>query len=834
LFVVNCELDSHADTCCFGRRNVFVLSHDLNHEASVSGFLPSFGSVPTPIASVAVAYDDPVTFTTYILIFHQSLLFDDLPNNLLCPFQLRLNDVVVNDTPLSVLVRSTHYPNLHATDHSIIISDPPLHIPLYLRGVMSYFESRRPTLLEMENPQTYPQITMTYDSPEWDPYDCSLARVEQSLRTNLDLSLDTPPPRVIPAVFAHLACISSVFSADFLPSLTRLTRFIDSSTTSVRRKGTVTAADLARRWHIGLDAAQRTIDRTTQLGVRDYSHSLGTRRLRHSTQQLKYRRLNSVVYTDTMFSGCRSLQQNTCAQVYVTPFEWTRVYPIKSKKDAHLTLDLLHHQYGVFHTIIPDNARELTQKDFLDKARRAGSIIHPVEAYTPNQNRAESSIRELKRMYRRAMVASSAPRVLWDHCFELQALIRSHTALDMLSLAGDVPETMLLGDTTDISNLCQFAWYEFVWHIDPRDSLDKRKLGRWLGPSHSVGDAMCYKVLNSTGLVLVRSSVLPLSTDDMNSEVVKQKMEEFTSYLAEHLGIRMAGLPVADDDDILLNDAGETTGLHADQITPEFAPYGDDNINIEPMMPEADDMDHDAYDKYISARLMLPDASGIVRSAQVKRRKRDEDGNLIGHSHSNPILDTGLYEVEFEDGQVGTYAANVIAENIYEQLDDEGFAYTLFDSIDHKRGPDAVAADDGFTEYHGRRVPKRTTRGWKLCVRWKDDSTSWIPLKDLKESHPVQVAEYAVANKLVSEPAFNWWVKTVLRRRDRIIKAVKTRYQRCEQKFGLELPKTVKRALEIDEETGTTYWCDAIRKEMKTVFPAFEFLDEGAVKPIGY
>jgi hypothetical protein len=39
----------------------------------------------------------------------------------------------------------------------------------------------------------------------------------------------------------------------------------------------------------------------------------------------------------------------------------------------------------------------------------------------------------------------------------------------------------------------------------------------------------------------------------------------------------------------------------------------------------------------------------------------------------------------------------------------------------------------------------------------------------------------------------------------------------------------VKRALEIDKETGTTYWRNAICKEMKTVFPAFEFLDEGAV-----
>jgi hypothetical protein len=200
-------------------------------------------------------------------------------------------------------------------------------------------------------------------------------------------------------------------------------------------------------------------------------------------------------------------------------------------------------------------------------------------------------------------------------------------------------------------------------------------------------------------------------------------MEEFTSRLEEHLGIRMAGLPVANDDNILLNDADETTGLHADQITPEFAPYGDDKIGVEPMMPEADDMDHDAYDQYNLARLMLPHSSGIARSAQVKHRKRDEDGNLVGRLNSNPILDTGLYEVEFEDGQVGT--ANVIAENIYEKLDDEGFAYTLFDSIvDHKHGPEAVSADDGFTEYHGRRVPKCTARGWKLCVWWKDDSTS--------------------------------------------------------------------------------------------------------------
>lgn len=154
-----------------------------------------------------------------------------------------------------------------------------------------------------------------------------------------------------------------------------------------------------------------------------------------------------------------TLQRNTCAQIYSTSFQWTKVYPIRSRADAPLTLDLLHHEYGVFHTIIPDNVPELATGEFARKARKAGSIIHSIEAYTPNQNRAESAIRELKRMYRRAMIASNAPEVLWDHCFELQAEIRSHSAMDLIALQGDVPLTALIGDTADISHICQFSWY---------------------------------------------------------------------------------------------------------------------------------------------------------------------------------------------------------------------------------------------------------------------------------------------------------------------------------------------------------------------------------------
>ena len=63
---------------------------------------------------------------------------------------------------------------------------------------------------------------------------------------------------------------------------------------------------------------------------------------------------------------------------------------------------------------------------------------------------------------------------------------------------------------------------------------------------------------------------------------------------------------------------------------------------------------------------------------------------------------------------------------------------------------------------------------------------------------------------------------------------MKKRYFRTDQKFGIECPKSVLRALKIDEETATTYWQDAIKKEIATVRKAIEILPEGQKPPPGY
>eukprot|EP00978_Attheya_sp_CCMP212_P014981 scaffold38463_cov27-Attheya_sp.AAC.3 len=102
-----------------------------------------------------------------------------------------------------------------------------------------------------------------------------------------------------------------------------------------------------------------------------------------------------------------------------------------------------------------------------------------------------------------------------------------------------------------------------------------------------------------------------------------------------------------------------------------------------------------------------------------------------------------------------------MATSIFAQVDDEGYEHILMDEIiEHKADGHAVQCDDMYiVGKNGNKHMRRTTKGWKLMVKWKDGSSDWLPLADLKEADPVQTVEYAVANKLESEPAFAWWVK---------------------------------------------------------------------------
>jgi hypothetical protein len=130
--------------------------------------------------------------------------------------------------------------------------------------------------------------------------------------------------------------------------------------------------------------------------------------------------------------------------------------------------------------------------------------------------------------------------------------------------------------------------------------------------------------------------------------------------------------------------------------------------------------------------------------------------------------------------------------------------------------------DDTVTNSSGVKRQVRTAKGWEINIQWRDGSTTWNALKDIKDSRPLQMAEHATDNGLALKPAFRWWMPHVLKKRDIIIAKTKLSHWAKMHKCGLEVPKDHDDCVRIDRENGDALWQDGARKEMKTVQPAFK------------
>ena len=341
-----------------------------------------------------------------------------------------------------------------------------------------------------------------------------------------------------------------------------------------------------------------------------------------------------------------------------------------------------------------------------------------------------------------------------------------------------------------------------------------------------VGSDLCYWLITENGKIISKTSVEHVTRDDYMKEDKKRQIDDFEAKLASNL----------DDANFTIEGDGNFDSLYLEDVDVDYNSGVQYQRGVTPDPEEYDDMlvgerpeadDEEAIDKYLNVELIMDVGSSDERRGRVIKRSRGLDGQPIGRSHANPLLDTREYEVEFTDGAIERYQANIIAENMFAQVDDEGNQFLLLKEItDHWKDHTAIPISEGTIQSaNGSQKLKVTTRGWHLLVQWRDGSMSWEKLADLKESNPVELAEYAVANRIVDEPAFKWWVPHVLRRRNRIISKVKRRYWRTTHKFGIRLPKSVEEALLIDRLTGTDYWRKAINKEMSKVKVAWKLHD---------
>jgi hypothetical protein len=128
-------------------------------------------------------------------------------------------------------------------------------------------------------------------------------------------------------------------------------------------------------------------------------------------------------------------------------------------------------------------------------------------------------------------------------------------------------------------------------------------------------------------------------------------------------------------------------------------------------------------DTLINAEVLLPNEDSHA-IAQVVQQATDENGCLIGTFHENPLLNTLLYECEFDDGTTREYAANKIASNIFMELDADDFSSSLlYHIVDHKCSGEATTmADKYFVTKTGTKQMCQMTVGWKFLVEWANGS----------------------------------------------------------------------------------------------------------------
>ena len=795
-YVGSIELDSHADTTVFGK-NFIVLTY-TGRECDVMPYTDTYESVKgVPIVSAATAWTCMETNRTYILVINEGLwMGETMQNSLMNPNQLRAFGCIVQDNPYSGAP-------LYMEDPDEVVT-----IPFETAGTNIFVTTRTPTQDELDTCQ---HVVLT--SPrEWEP---TLVRFpdarwtiaeDQATRRIQKVTTSTITKETASTIFNINEFSQRLIGScriNSIPTTRSLSNVVVSDVptpntfVSGDRRSDVSPESLAERWLIGLDTAKKTLQTTTQRLVRSAVLPLSRRYKADRIFQLP--RLQGTWFTDTVYGRVKSKDGNRYGQIFANESYFATIYPMDSKGKAGEALRTFCREFGVPEKLIVDGSKEHTERgtEFMKQVNSNGISLKISEPGMHNQSPAEGVVREVRRRWYRTMFKKRVPKIFWDYGMRWVCETMQRTYVRGHRIDGGVPLQSVTGETIDISEYLDFGFYDKVWYHE-NAGLGEPMPGRWLGVSKHVGGQMCFYVLTKTGSVVSRSSVWRATNLELQTDVIKTVFDELDEAIKRH--VKDNNFPVDGDKpdpemwaDLIDNDE--------DFKEEFFKVYANDNI------PEADDFSPEIMDNsYLNMELVLPRDGEEPAFARVTKRMKDENGNPIGRAHANPILDTRMFEVEFLDGTKQAMSANVIAENLFAQVDQDGHRLLLIDEIvDYRTTADAIKQADAFiTLKNGRKSRRQTTKGWELLIRWKDGNETWTPLKDMKDSYPVETAEFAIQSRIHEEPAFAWWVPHVIRKRKAIIAKVKSKYWSRTHKYGIRIPKSVKEAREIDAQNGNT------------------------------
>lgn len=834
--IADVEWDSNADTCCLGS-NFVILGH-THRIAEVFPYDDTMPSIQVPIVSGATAYDCPKTNQTYILVVNEGLYYGKkLNHSLFNQMQVRSFGIDVWDNPFD-------------RDRPFGMEVEDLFIPFQTKGIKVLFKTRAPTEEELE--RCRPHIKLT-SRTAWNPHELqisgvgtgrSIQEVQADPRSNTN-ELRNLDPILDCSSWRQIGQLGTNYDRRSLDVPTRAT--FESS----ERHPRVSPELLSERWGISKERAVATMQATLQKGTR--SALLPLARRYRADRMYDRPLLKGKFSTDTAYFKCKSLRGNIASQIYFHKCGFYANYNISRTNDAQIgpTLPRFISDYGIPQHLTMDGAavQKGRKTTFMETIRRANIDWHISGPYRPEENPVEGGIRELKRRFYRLIIKQGVPMRLWDFVLDYVVDIMNVTVNYSKYSSGRVPLEIITGITPDISEYMDFTIYCWVF-FRTDGGLGTNEIGRWLGVSHRVGPVMTYWVLPKSGIPISTDTVQAVTQAEQETEAVKDQMAKWKEAAARVLEAKTTDVVWRAKDevpssrlfDLESEDEEFQRNFNMSVGVPSLEPIPEGEEDEEEAHRQGTNpLFDDGYDlnapTYVGMQVGLKRGTdGEIIRASVKRQAVDDDGRVIGVPSSNPLLDSRQYEVEYEDGTKEILTANLLAESILEQVDEHGHKHRMMEEINgHRKSDEALNEDESwYRTKNGTKRRKHTTKGWELFVIWKDGSSNMVPLSEMKESFPIETAEYAVDRGLQDDPAFIWWIPHVLRKRNRIIKKVKSKYWERTHKYGIKIPHSIKEAIAIDQENGNTLWQDAIRMEMANNRVAFEEYNGDVKKLVGY
>ena len=136
---------------------------------------------------------------------------------------------------------------------------------------------------------------------------------------------------------------------------------------------------------------------------------------------------------------------------------------MKRKSEVLAAIKQFAKEVGAPDAIVSDMAKEQVSQDVCNFCNTIDTMLQALEEGTPWSNKAELHIRLMKEAVRKDMKESNCPLCFWDYCLDRRVQIYNLTSCDHIKVRGSNPHTVTFGEQGDISNLCQFRWYEWCF-----------------------------------------------------------------------------------------------------------------------------------------------------------------------------------------------------------------------------------------------------------------------------------------------------------------------------------------------------------------------------------